>query len=60
MLDSVKGQVSSSRDRVSLYSDGTWKLLDENKLRYKRKGTDGGGNRGVAQSEANNDIIDLV
>jgi hypothetical protein len=60
MLDAVGEQVSSSRDRVSLSSDGTWKLLGENKLRYKRKNTDGGGNRSAAQSDANNGIIDLV
>ena len=60
MLDASGEQVSSSRDRVSLSSDGTWKFLGENKSRYKRKNTDGGGNHSSAKLEADNGIIDLV
>ena len=60
MFDAQGEQVSSSRDRVSLSSDGTWKLRGENKLRYKHKNSDGGGNRSGAKSEVNDGIIDLV
>ena len=60
MFDAQGEHVSSSRDRVSLSSDGTWKLLGENKLRNKRNNSDGGGNRSGAKSEVNDGIIDLV
>eukprot|EP00584_Thalassiosira_punctigera_P009071 CAMPEP_0172527548 /NCGR_PEP_ID=MMETSP1067-20121228/2202_1 /TAXON_ID=265564 ORGANISM="Thalassiosira punctigera, Strain Tpunct2005C2" /NCGR_SAMPLE_ID=MMETSP1067 /ASSEMBLY_ACC=CAM_ASM_000444 /LENGTH=1137 /DNA_ID=CAMNT_0013311301 /DNA_START=160 /DNA_END=3573 /DNA_ORIENTATION=- len=38
MVDSVGSQVSGARDRVSLCADGSWKLLDENRLRYNKRG----------------------
>jgi len=37
MINKYKGQVSSSRDKVSLQWDGTFYLKDENKLRYANK-----------------------
>merc|ERR1712238_441181 len=38
MLVSLGNQVSSSRDRVSLRSDGNWKIMAENRLRYSKRG----------------------
>ena len=37
MLDTVGSQVSSARDKVSWRADGSWKLQEENKLRYSTK-----------------------
>jgi len=34
-LEQTKGQVSSARDKVQLNPDGTWDLMDANKLRYQ-------------------------
>lgn len=34
-LEQTQGQISSARDKVQLNSDGTWELMDANKLRYQ-------------------------
>ena len=34
-LEQTKGQISSARDKVQLNPDGTWTLMDANKLRYQ-------------------------
>jgi hypothetical protein len=39
MIDKYKGQVSGIRDKVSLQSDGSFHLKEENKLRYAKKKT---------------------
>lgn len=49
MVDELGEQVSISRDRVSVHSDGTWRLMDENRLRYAK------GKRGGAPEEVNID-----
>jgi len=38
MLDSLGNNISGSRDRVSLRSDGSWKIMAENRLRYSKRG----------------------
>ena len=37
MLEKYSDQVSGSRDKIQFSSDGTWKLMDENRLRYSTK-----------------------
>ena len=37
MIDKYQGQISGIRDKVSLQSDGTFYLKEENKLRYSNK-----------------------
>jgi hypothetical protein len=37
ILEEHGQDVSTSRDKVEIYRDGTWKFLPENKLRYQRK-----------------------
>lgn len=49
MIDAVGGQISASRDRVLLHSDGTWRLLEE-----KSRST------AYKKSESVDDIIELV
>ena len=34
-LEQTQGQISSARDKVQLNHDGTWELMDANKLRYQ-------------------------
>lgn len=34
-LEQTQGQISSARDKVQLNPDGTWELMDANKLRYQ-------------------------
>ena len=62
MLDDLGGQVSGARDRVSYRSDGTWKLKDENRLRYRNKRkNEGGGNCSAAtKAAASDDVIELL
>lgn len=62
MLDDLGSLVSGARDRVSLRSDGTWKLMDENRLRYssKRKGDGGGRSSSAAKEEVTAEVIDLL
>jgi hypothetical protein len=51
MIDKYKGQISGIRDKVSLESDGSYSLKDENKLRYASKKT--------TAASAGEEIIDL-
>mmetsp|Transcript_27266 Transcript_27266/g.41780 ORF Transcript_27266/g.41780 Transcript_27266/m.41780 type:complete len:1025 (+) Transcript_27266:71-3145(+) len=37
ILDKHRHEVSSARDKVEIYRDGSWKLLNENRLRYGSK-----------------------
>jgi len=62
MLDDLGGQVSGARDRVSYRSDGTWKLKDENRLRYrnKRKNEGGGNGSAATKAAASDDVIELL
>ncbi|KAL3797649.1 hypothetical protein HJC23_013481 [Cyclotella cryptica] len=61
MIDKYKGQISGIRDKVSLQSDGSFSLKDENKLRYANK--KGGGASKSEQSHtsaaSSEVIIDL-
>jgi len=46
-LDQHKGEISSARDKIQLRPDGSWSLMEANKLRYqsrKRNSGDIGGN----------------
>ena len=43
ILEGCRKDVSSSRDKVEIYSNGTWKLLEENRLRYNKKRSSGDG-----------------
>jgi len=50
-LEQSKGKISSARDKVLLNPDGTWELMDANKLRYqsnKRSSSDLGDSSGNA------------
>lgn len=62
MLDAFHGKVSGARDRVSYRADGTWKLMDENRLRYGSKR--GGGttaNASTAETNASKqEVIELL
>ncbi|KAL7542827.1 hypothetical protein ACHAXR_012179 [Thalassiosira sp. AJA248-18] len=60
MLNTLGEKVSGARDRVSLRSDGTFTLMDANKLRYANKR--GGGNSTATKTESNKDqeVIELV
>mmetsp|Transcript_35567 Transcript_35567/g.106155 ORF Transcript_35567/g.106155 Transcript_35567/m.106155 type:complete len:1015 (-) Transcript_35567:602-3646(-) len=52
MLDKHRGDVSGERDKVSFRSDGTWELMNANRLKYnnkKRGGDDAGSTGGEAK-----------
>jgi len=60
--------VSTSRDKVEIYKDGTYKLLHENKLRYQKKrplssdASDNSSKRSKLESKSaalSNEIIDI-
>lgn len=57
MLDTVGSQVSSARDKVSWQADGSWKLLEENKLRYSTKRKIGSSSIAAAKDD---DVIELL
>jgi hypothetical protein len=52
MVDTLGDQVSGARDKVSIRPDGTWKLMDENKLRYSKQKR--GGSSAATKTE--NDV----
>ena len=56
MVDSLGSQVSGARDKVSLRSDGTWQLMDENKLRYAKRGGATAAHKAEAKSS---EVIEL-
>jgi len=60
MLDDVGGKVSGARDRVSLRSDGTWKLMDENRLRHANKRKSDGKGSTATKAKANAEVIELL
>ena len=37
ILDKHRNEVSSARDKVEIYRDGSWKLLNENRFQYRSK-----------------------
>jgi len=61
MLDSVAGQVSSARDKVKWHSDGTWRLQEENRLKYstnsQRKKA---SNQDVTDMTNDDEVIELL
>ena len=55
MIDKYQGQISGIRDKVSLQSDGTFYLKEENKLRYSNKAPAAASSNAATSTE----VIDL-
>ena len=67
LLKQFKDEATSFRDRIELFSNGTWKLLGEKKLRYSTKKRGINGANGTSDSNGNakkrrqqdHDVIEL-
>lgn len=61
-LQKFGNTVSSQRDRVELRADGTYQLLQPNKLRYgnKKRTTNGSGGSGAPNQQVQSAIEEIV
>jgi len=55
MLEEIgKDQISGSRDKIQMSKDGSWKFMEENRLRYSKKRPAAGGGDGAEEEDNRN------
>jgi len=66
ILEEHGDRVSSSRDKVEIYRNGTWKFLSENRLKYQKKRSNTSsseqpdGKRAKLQNSGPAEVIDIL